>query len=191
MPILGFLSIRFHSISLDLYFYKSDFTILGITHGHLKNPITASIAAPTTPITEPTNVIAPPVNGTIEGDAAPVDMVIAPVPLAALTSDADAVMDGAEVDPIIELIDAVILDVTAMDVVPTVVVLGVAVAIVVDTGAAAVEVEIGAADVAVAAHEHTEATAVMTCTPVAAPQAESTQPSAEAWIAAEEVHWQW
>ncbi|MCJ1315824.1 hypothetical protein MMC15_001144 [Xylographa vitiligo] len=154
---------------------------------------TATSAAPTTPTTDPTNAIAPPVNGMMDGDAAPVDTVTAPVPLAALTRDADAVVDGAADGAadvtIAELIDddAALLDAAAVDMA---VVLGPAALVVVDTGAAVAEGETGAAEVAVAAQEHTEATAVMTCTPVAAPQAESTQPSAEAWMAAEEVHWQ-
>lgn len=157
---------------------------------------TATIAAPKTPTTDPMNVIAPPVNGVIDGEADPVDTVIAPVPLGALIialdSDAGAVVDGAA-DGVTELIDTetiALLDTAAVEVVPDAVVLAAA-AVVVDTGAAAVEVDTGAADVAVAAQEHTEATAVMTSTPVAAPQADRTQPSAEAWMAAEEAHWQW
>ncbi|MCJ1295501.1 hypothetical protein MMC34_007064 [Xylographa carneopallida] len=140
------------------------------------------------------NAIAPPVNGTIEGDAVPVDTVITPVPLAVLASDADAIIDGTATDPIIELTNedtTTLLDSPAVDVVPAAAVLGAAAAaVVLDTGEASADVETGPADVAVAAQAHTEAAAVMTCTPVAAPQAESTQPSAEAWMAAEEAHWQ-
>ncbi|MCJ1416792.1 hypothetical protein MMC32_003130 [Xylographa parallela] len=145
---------------------------------------TATSAAPTNLTTDPTTAIAPPVNGMMEGDAAPVDTVIAPVPLAALTSDADAAVVGTAADGVTELIDTDAAPPDTADV-------ETAAAAVVDTGAAVAAVEIGAADVAVAAQAHTEATAGMTWTPVAAPQAESTQPSAEAWMAAEERHWQW
>lgn len=119
-----------------------------------------------------------------------VDVPTAPVPLAAELKEGDAV-----VMPTTALVpaEAEVVTATAVDVLlgepPAGLVIEGAVEEV-DAGAAEVEVEAGAAEVAVAAHEQTEATAVMTWMPVTGPQADSTQPWAEAWMAAEEEHWQ-